>query len=125
MSLLSEYIELAKRGLPNIDKIMEGLWNETKSLYGSLPEDEQEEIIRRKLICRDCPLYSLNVLKDDSEYRRLYDKGHESERKGRFCTICGCPENTKTSSLSSDCGLTEYNKEHPENIQVLKWTKYK
>lgn len=126
MSKLGEYLKLAKEGIPNIDKIAEGLLNQAKDKFGRLLEDEHEEIVRRQLICHSCPFFSLNLFNNDEEYQKLYNKKFESDRtSGKFCGICGCPEITKTSSLSSDCGLSSYNEEHPENIQELKWTKYK
>ena len=68
MSKLKTYLDLVRRGIPNIDKIAEGLINQVKLEYNFLPEDEQEEITRRRLICKSCPLFSLNAKQDDSEY---------------------------------------------------------
>lgn len=125
MSKLKEYLELVKKGTPNIDKIANSVLNQVKSKLGHLPLDQQEEITKRKLICRDCPFYSLNLMQDDSEYKKLYGKPFTQERLGRYCGICGCPENTRTHSLDSNCGLEEYNEEHPDNKQELKWKEYK
>ena len=122
--MLNEYLKLIPKGLKNADKVIEGLINETKSLYDGLTEEQHNEIVRRRLICQSCPFYSLNVKNDDSEYQKLYNKKFEDKRDGKFCGICGCPETIRTSSLSADCGLDDYNLEYPNNIQELKWTKF-
>jgi len=126
MSKLQEYLKLIKNGLPNIDKILEGMVNEIKLEHDLLSENEQDEIVRRRLICQQCPLFSLNAKEDDSEYQKLFNKKFEfdSTRK-EYCGSCGCPYKVKTASLSSECGLNQYNIDNPENTQELKWTKYK
>jgi hypothetical protein len=60
-----------------------------------LPEDEQAEIVRRRLICADCPFNSVNAKLD----------GYKSDRLDEHCTMCGCTINRKTASLSSACGI--------------------
>jgi len=125
MSKLKEYLNLLPKGLANIDKVFEGVVNEVKMKYFSLPEDEQEEIIRRRLICNTCPLNSLNA-KTSQEYKDLFNgESYVSERDDLHCSICHCNIELKSSSLSSDCGLSTYNLEHPDNIQELKFKKYK
>ena len=125
MSKLKTYLDLVRRGIPNIDKIAEGLINQVKLEYNFLPEDEQEEITRRRLICQSCPLFSLNAKLDDSEYKKLFNEEFVyDDTRGEYCGSCGCPIATKTASLGSDCGLDYYNKTHPENKQELKFTKY-
>ena len=124
MNKLQEYLKLLPAGLKNIDKVLEGYLNEVKKEFNYLPVDAQEEIVRRRLICESCPFFSLNLEKEDKEYRELYEKPFKSLRKGeRFCGICGCPEKVKTASLSSNCGLESYNKSHEKQIP-LKWTAY-
>lgn len=125
MSKISEFLSLLPSAWKNREAVIEGVINAVKLKYNALPEDEQEEIIRRRIICESCPFFSLNVKKDDSEYQKLYNKPFEKKTDGRYCGICGCSEDVRTSSLSADCGLSVYNEEHPENIQELKWKKYK
>lgn len=125
MSKLKEYLKLAKDGLPNFDKIVEGIINDVKLEHNLLSQEEQEEIMRRRLICQQCPLFSLNTFKDDTEYKKLFNKSFESDRiNEEFCTSCGCPIKTKTASLDTECGLKTYNDNNPDNIQTLKWNKY-
>lgn len=69
MSKLKEYLDLVRKGIPNIDRIAEGLINQVKMEYDFLPEHEQEEITRRRLICQECPLFSLNAKNNDTEYK--------------------------------------------------------
>lgn len=60
-----------------------------------LPEEQQVEIVRRRLICSECPFTSSNAVKD----------GYKSDRFDEHCTLCGCSINRKTASLSSACGI--------------------
>ena len=124
MSKISEWIKLAYKGLPNIDKIAEGIINDVKLAHNNLPEDEQEEIVRRRLICQQCPLNSLKA-RDSAEYYQLYGSHYEAKRTDLHCSICGCPVDTRTASLSANCGLEEYiNNNNNEIKQELKWKKY-
>jgi hypothetical protein len=123
MSKYLEYMKLLPKGLANIDKVFEGIVNETKLKYKTLSEDQQEEIIRRRVICQACPLNSINAL-ESKEYKDLFGVNYKTDREDEHCSICSCNSILKTSSLGSDCGLSYYNETHPDNIQELKFTKY-
>ena len=71
MNKYLEYIKLLPKGLANIDKVFEGIVNETKLKYKTLSEDQQAEIIRRRVICQACPLNSINAL-ESKEYKDYY-----------------------------------------------------
>jgi hypothetical protein len=125
---LKDYLRLAGKGIKNLDKIAEGVMNEVKSEYGMLSQEEQEEITRRRLICSTCPLMSLNAKENDTEYRKLYNKDFkapEGRENEKFCSVCECNIHYKTSSLSSNCGLSYYNEHNPEVKEELKWVKFK
>ena len=124
MSRLNEYIKMIGNGIANFDKVVEGLTSAVKMRYGALPEDEQEEIIRRRLICHSCPLVSHNA-PTSQEYLKLYGKHYKTDREDEHCSCCSCPIESKSSSLSSSCGIKTYNEEHPDNKQELKWDVYK
>lgn len=123
MSKLLDYLKILPKGLANIDKVFEGVVNDVKLKYNMLPEDQQEEIIRRRLICQTCPLNSINA-KLSEEYKALFKDGYSNDRDDLHCSICSCNIELKTSSLASDCGLAYYNENNPENKQELKFTKY-
>jgi hypothetical protein len=123
MSKYLEYMKLLPKGLANIDKVFEGIVNETKLKYKTLSEDQQEEIIKRRVICQACPLNSINAL-ESKEYKDLFGVNYKTDREDEHCSICSCNSILKTSSLGSDCGLSYYNETHPDNIQELKFTKY-
>ena len=123
MNKYLEYIKLLPKGLANIDKVFEGIVNETKLKYKTLSEDQQAEIIKRRVICQACPLNSINAL-ESKEYKDLFGVNYNTKRDSLHCSICSCDIALKTSSLGSDCGLSYYNETHPENIQELKFTKY-
>lgn len=123
MSKLTEYLSLLPKGLPNADKVLESLWNNIQLSFDTLPEDEKEEILRRRLICQSCPLNNINA-KTSEEYKALYGKNYTKKRQDLHCSICSCPIDSKTASLNSDCGLENYNAKHPYNKQELKWKAY-
>ena len=126
MSRLSDYIELVKRGIPNIDKIANGVLNQVKDKFGTLPLNAQEEIARRRLICNECPLFSLNAKENDSYYQELFKGKFEFDSvRNKYCGSCGCPYETRTASLESNCGLEHYNNTNKDKQIPLKWTFYK
>jgi len=116
MSKISEYLKLIPEGLKNIDKVAEAVINQVKSSYGGLPEDEVEEITRRRLICAACPFMSKNAVEAGI---------YTTKREDEHCIHCGCPISTRTASLLSECGIASYNRKHPESPMELKWTVYK
>ena len=115
MSKLSEYIQMIKDGIPNIGQILEGVTNQVRMEFNTIPEDEQDEIIRRRLICETCPLMSVNAVKLGT---------YNTKRTDKHCTACGCPISTRTASLTSDCGIDVFNKANPNNTMPLKWEAY-
>lgn len=126
MSKITEYLKMIREGIPHTDQILEGVWNSVKQEFGTLSQEEQEEILKRRLICSECPFLSTNLFKDDSPYKELYNKPFDSKRKEEeFCGICSCPIKFRTSSLSAECGLSVHNEKHPDNIQELKWKQFK
>lgn len=116
MSKLSEYIKLIPKGFKNLDKILDGLKNQAKIELGTIPEEDFETIVGRRLICSACPHMSENA-----EKLGLY----KTDRDDAHCTLCSCPILTKTASLLSNCGIEEYNKENPDNPLPLKWVAVK
>lgn len=107
MRSLKDYIKLIPAGFANADKIVEGIYNNV--IHDSLPEDQQEEIIRRRVICAGCPFMSGN---------------NPNPKGGDHCTLCGCPIKTKTASLHAECGAASYNKQHPNSPLPIRWEKY-
>ena len=123
MSSIVDYLKLLPKGVKNIDNIIEGTINSVKSEFGMLTDLEQQEIVKRRLICQSCPLNSINA-KTSEEYKTLYGENFKSDRVDLHCGCCLCNINLKTSSLYSECGIQSYNEEHKENKQPLKWDKF-
>jgi 3'-phosphoadenosine 5'-phosphosulfate sulfotransferase (PAPS reductase)/FAD synthetase len=123
MNKLSEYLHLISRGIPNADKILDGIIKNVQLKHNNLPENEKYEIIKRRIKCEECPFNSRNA-KTSPEYMELYGEHYKTHRAGFHCSACGCPIPVKTASLDSECGLQVYNNDHPDNIQELKWNKY-
>lgn len=115
MKSVLDYIKLIPLGLKNPWQVLEGIVNNVKLDHGNLSQDIQEEIIRRRVICKSCPFMSKNV---------EHLTGIKFSRKEDFCTLCSCPILTKTASMSSSCGAATYNANHPENLQEVKWDSY-
>lgn len=122
MSKLSEYITLISRGLPNAPEIIKAISNEVKLKYNKLPEDEVEEITKRRIICATCPFNSTNA-KNSEEYKELTGDHYKSLRGELHCSFCGCGINTRTASLNSECGISYWN-EGKENKLEVKWKAY-
>lgn len=121
MSKLTEYLNLIPKGLKNPMKILDGIYNEIKLENNLLQEDEVDEILRRRLICQSCPFFSLNA-QSSEEYYDIFKEHYQTDRTDSHCSVCGCNEKLKTSSLDSNCGLdTDEKTKHLE----LKWNKYK
>lgn len=120
---LKNLIQLIPSAWENKEKILEGVVNSVKLEHNLLSEDEQEEIIRRRIICESCPLNSINA-KISEEYKKLFGENYSNDRKDLHCAVCSCNVKLKTSSLGSNCGLTYYNENNPENKQELKWKTY-
>lgn len=117
MSKLQELIKLIPKGLANPRQVAEGWINNVKLENGSLPQDEVEEIARRRLICSQCPFESSNATSLT---------GYKTERTDSHCTLCSCPLKAKTAALSSVCGAQYYNNTHPEKTPLpVRWEEYK
>lgn len=107
-----EYLKLIPEGIKNPKDVLEGHVNNVRLTLGSLPEEEQDEIIRRRLICEGCPNSSKNK-------QGAKDKGFD------YCTLCSCPLAAKTAALGAECGASIYNERHPEDQQPVLWTRFK
>jgi hypothetical protein len=118
MSKFLEYLKLVPEGLKNLDLVVEGIVNDVKLAHDKLTEEEQNEIIRRRLICAACPFMSENAKVNPAV-------NYKSKRKDKHCTHCGCPISTKTAALKANCGIENYNARNPENPLPLKWEEYK
>lgn len=116
-----DYIELLPKGIKNADKIVEGVINQVKLKHNLLSEDEQNEIIRRRLICESCPFNSINA-KTSKEYFDIFGEHYENTREELHCSICKCVVNTKTASFDSECGIQA--NEKTKHLS-LKWNVYK
>src|SRR6185437_16497077 len=117
MSKWVEYLKLLPKGFTNGEKIIEGWSNEIKLQFGTLEEDEREEILRRRVICNACPFNSINA-QSSPEYKELYGVNYKTNREDLHCAHCSCPISSKTASLTSDCGITSYNLSHKDKPQL-------
>lgn len=115
MSKWLEHIKLLPKGLKNPGLVIEGHLNNLRLELGTLPEDQEAEIVRRRLICSQCPFMSKNA-------EQL--TGFKTDRTEEFCTLCSCPIKSKTASLASTCGIDYYNKKHPDKPLDVKWLPY-
>lgn len=130
---LTEYFKLIPTIASNLDVILGATVNQVKMELGMLPEEEQAEIARRRVICATCPFNSSNA---------ATQLGYKSNRIDEHCIMCGCTITRKTASLVSNCGITccnaeplddckcknehvqKFNKANNRNVE-LKWTSFK
>lgn len=121
MSKISEYLKLVPDGLKNFDSLLKAIAND-KGL-SKLSKDEQEEIAKRRAICKACPFMSLNA--NSQEFKDLNNgMPYKTSRSDEHCTFCGCPITTRTAALDMNCGAEKYNATHPDSQIPLKWEKY-
>lgn len=123
MSVISEYLKLIPKGLPNSVQIVEAIFTNAQFVLNKLPEDQRNEIIRRRVICAGCPFMSKNA-KTSNEYKELTGANYKTDRNDDHCAFCGCGINIRTSSLGSVCGIEKWNQDNPDNQIQLKWEKY-
>lgn len=114
MSKLTEYLALIPKGIKHPRELASGWINVAREELGALPEDQLEEIVRRRLICKECPHMSLNAQK----------LGYKTSRTDAHCSLCQCPIISKTASLISTCGIKYWNETHPTEQMELKWGIY-
>lgn len=118
MSAITEYLKLIPKAIQNPTNIIQGVINSVKLSHGDLPEDEQSEIIRRRLICDNCPFLSSNAVSNPA-------LNYKTDRFDEHCILCGCNKDLKTAALDEECGISHYNDDNPNNPMPLKWEKYK
>lgn len=109
-------MNLLPLALKNKEEILDAITTRVKKIAGKLSEDEQEEIIRRKLICASCNFNSKNA-KILSDYK--------TERVDDHCILCSCNIDFKTESLMSNCGIEMWNLKNPDEKMVLRWETFK
>lgn len=73
--------------------------------------------------CLKCPYNSANAQLSE-EYKELTGKSYKTTRPELHCSLCGCVLEFKTFSLSSDCGITDWNEENPNKQLTPKWLKH-
>lgn len=123
MSILTEYLNLIPKALGNPQEVMEGWLNVVKMEVGSLPQDQVEEILRRRLLCGACPFMSENAF-NETTYKDVMGVNYSSKRKDHHCTLCACPIKSKTASLEATCGAQYWNETNPTKLLEVKWMPY-
>ena len=110
---MKDATELIKRAWKERKHIIEGITTNVKNGLGVLPEELQNVIIARRLICEDCPFNSKNAIKDGI---------YQSDRPDDHCILCSCNIYTKTACLDCKCGIDVFNegKEEKDKLE-LKW----
>lgn len=101
-----------------MDKVLEGAWNNIQMEFGTLPEDEKKEILRRRLICDTCPFMSSNAVTNPA-------LNYKTTRFDNHCVMCGCNIKLKTGALDEACGIETFNSLNPDKALPLKWDVYK
>lgn len=123
MSVISEYLKLIPKAIPNATEIVSALKNEVYLKYDKLPEDQKNEILKRRVICSTCPFMSKNAITSE-EYKNLTGQHYSTKRTDEHCSFCGCNTKTRTSGLSAECGISTWNNDNPTKQLPLKWIKY-
>lgn len=116
MSKVKDWLKVVKNGLKNSDKIIEALWVSTQIKNdGEVSEEAVAEIMRRKEICAGCPFNSANC--ENHGLKKL-------DVPFQHCIHCACRiggNDTKEYCLSCNCGITEWNRLHPDKPMEVRW----
>lgn len=123
MSRFAEYMKLIPKGIPHSKDIVESIVNNLSLKIKTMPEDKKNEIIKRRLICETCPFMSKNAT-TSKEYLNLVGYHYYTDRIDKHCAFCGCNIDMKTAALNTDCGISTWNADNPDNKIPLKWKKY-
>jgi len=123
MSKITEYFDLFLKGVPHSKEILDSIVKNVQIKMNTLPEDQKEEIIKRRLICETCPFMSRHA-PTSPEYKALTGRHYKVYRRGDHCSFCGCGIEMRTASLDSDCGIETWNSANADKKIPLKWTKY-
>lgn len=107
-------MEILKRAWEERGHILEGIKNNVKDTFGLLPQELQDVIVERRLICEQCPFNSKNATEQGI---------YKNERPDEHCILCGCNIHTKTACLDCNCGIEVHNQNAADNLE-LKWKKY-
>lgn len=118
MNALTEYLKLIPKAIKEAPHIIEGIVNKVKLEFNAMPEEEKREIVKRRVICETCPFNSSNAVSNPSI-------NYKTDRFDAHCIHCGCNIDFKTAALEEQCGIADYNEEHPDNPMQVKWMKYK
>lgn len=118
MAAILEYLKLIPKFFQNSEQIIEGIINDVKLKNGTLPENEQEEIIRRRVICASCPFMSENAKNNPS-------LNYKSDRTDPHCSLCQCNIDYKTACLECNCGIEVHNMQHRDQMMEIKWLRIK
>lgn len=112
---IKDYLTVVKNGIANGDKIIESIWVSTQVKNGTVSEKAVAEIMKRKEICAGCPFNSLNAAANGMK---------PLDVSFQHCILCTCRiggDDTKEYCLSCKCGISEYNRQHPDKPLPLKW----
>lgn len=116
MSKLLDYLKVVKAGIENGDKVIESIWIASQVRNKHASPEAVAEIMMRKEICAKCPFNSKNAVANKT-YTTNLDYDH--------CIFCLCKvgseDGGKEYCLSCKCGISEFNKKHPDKEMPLKW----
>lgn len=118
---ISDYVQIVKRGIENKDQIIEAIRtsSEIKNKTGEVSDEAIAEIMMRKDICANCEFNSKNA-------KVIFN--YDSNIPFQHCIKCLCRiggEDSKEYCLSCQCGMTEHNKQFPNDQKPLRWEAFK
>lgn len=117
MSVIKDYLQMARDGIKNGDKIIEALVVASMVKSGEASDEALAEILKRKDLCQDCK-YNSRIAKQTTDYISGLPFEH--------CILCKCRigyEDSKEYCLSCTCGAEDWNKRNPNSPIEVKWKK--
>lgn len=115
--MIKEYLKLIPNIFKDFKNIVKGWFNNYN--FNKLTKEQQEEVLKRRSICKECPFNSKNA-KTSDEYKAIFGTNYSTKRMELHCSLCSCPIKQLTISLESECGLSKNKK---TKFLKLKWNK--
>jgi hypothetical protein len=99
----------------NPDLFRKALVDNLRMEFGGFSEEQLNLVADRREICLDCPYFSGNAMRDDSEYKEVVGSAFIfNPMLGEYCGLCGCNYKRKTATLDQRCGVVKFYEENPD-----------
>lgn len=111
---VKDYLHMIKKGVSNIDKVLEASGNILLDSFNLLSEEKKKIAQERYEACMTCPFMSKNAVEFGI---------YQTSRTEAHCSLCGCVIEGKVMSFESDCAIREKQLDRQLHGWKAKWYK--